>query len=101
MKIKFVHVRMGDDQYGNELMDKLAQKALAEHSEPGAMVIVNVQEHGGWFLDFAMINGKLCTVDSANDQAYKPPEIRAFWALVNCPTNEREFVYARRVAVAC
>jgi hypothetical protein len=101
MKIKWVHVRMADHEWGQELMDKLAQKAIAEHSEPGALVIVNVQEHAGWWADYAMIHGAVRIVDSANDMAFKSPEVRALWAMANCPTNERQAIFARRVAVAC
>lgn len=100
-RVRFVHVRMADDQWGNELMDKLAAMAMAEHAEPGATVIVNVQEHAGWFMDYAMIGGRLTVISSANDLAYKTLEVRSFLAEVNAPTTVREFVYARRVAVAC
>lgn len=53
-------------------MDQLASEVFKEY--PGASV-VHVQEHGGWWLEFAVINGRMRVIGTANDRARFPEEV--------------------------
>lgn len=70
-----LRIRMGDNQWGNELMYELAERAF-RRLDGIENLVVEVVEHAGWFLDFTMINGKIRTVGTANDMAYFPEFVR-------------------------
>jgi hypothetical protein len=78
-------VFMASDEWGNELLHKLAAEYLAQHLDKPNLV-VSVHEHGGWYLDFTHAkpgsNGPIL-VGTANDTATPSPERRRFWERVN------------------
>jgi len=57
-------VHLGDKEYGNELMRKVAEEWFAAHSSCN---FVEVYEHAGWFLGFRR-DGSIWS--TANDQAH-------------------------------
>ena len=69
MVCKIVSVYMANHEWGNELMRQLAQETFKEF--PNADV-VEVVEHGGWWL---MFRRDMAVVGSANDCACYPREI--------------------------
>lgn len=73
---------MADDEWGNRLMQQIAETAIAEWRGPGELV-VEVWEHGGWHLTFARINGRIDCVSSANESARFDDQIRQFWSDYN------------------
>jgi hypothetical protein len=79
---KFVTIRMADhewsSQQGGQIMQNLALEYLATHPAIG---MVEVMEHGGWWLSFARNDdgaGVMC-VNSANDQAHWSDAVKAWW----------------------
>ena len=73
--LKLLHVIMADDEWGNRLMDEIARDLFA--TRPDAEE-VEIQEHAGWFLRYARINGEIHTIGSANGSAIYP-RIAAQW----------------------
>jgi len=94
VKVTTLLIHMADDEWGNELMYKLAEDAIRAHPECECLV-VKVYEHAGWFLQFAMLNGELKVVGTANDGAVFSDEVRAFHRLCRDLTFE-ELPYIRR-----
>jgi hypothetical protein len=79
---KFVTIRMADHEWSSheqgQIMRNLAWEYLATHPDIG---MVEVMEHGGWWLSFARNNdgvGAMC-VNSANDQAAWSDAVLAWW----------------------
>ena len=75
-----VWTRLADNEWGNELMDRKACEIAAV--VPERPLLVSVQEHGGWALEYGfgiagVPNGGV--VNSANDRAVFPPAVNAFW----------------------
>jgi len=67
-----VEVRCRPNQWGNNTMHSLAQKAFQDYPEAE---LVLVWEHAGWFLVFRR-DGKV--INSANDCAVYPREIEEY-----------------------
>jgi len=89
-------IHMTDDEWGNELMLELATEAIQAFTGPGELV-VEVHEHGGWFLTFARINGKIECVSSANDCAQFTQKITQFWSDYNSAGKWLKISYARPI----
>lgn len=67
-----LYIKMGDQEYGNELMEKVAMEAFRKDETLDA---VEVREHGGWYLTY-LRDGTI--VGTANDQASLKPAALAF-----------------------
>lgn len=75
----FLYIRMADHEWSsNTDMKKLAQDAINERPHT-ANLVVSVQEHAGWHEDYAMQDGELICVGTANDGAAITTERRKFW----------------------
>ncbi len=63
-------IYLADDEWGNQLMIRLADEALADPRYAACQpLVVAVYEHGGWWLEFALLEGSTTVVASANDLA--------------------------------
>jgi len=71
-EVPMVEVRCRSDQWGNDTMQRLAERAFRDYPEAE---LVLVWEHAGWFLVFRR-DGKV--VNSANDCAVYPREIEEY-----------------------
>ena len=71
-------IQLADNEWGNQLMDRVASEALVEHRDKPNLVVV-VQEHAGWFLSYT--HGREI-VDTANDTAVLSHPAREFWEKV-------------------
>lgn len=72
MKVKMLTIYLGPKEYGNELMDKVAREAF---SKDETLDVVQVHEHGGWFLSY-LRDGTI--VGTANDLAILKPKALDF-----------------------
>lgn len=81
MTINRVWVHLADHEWGNELMEKVAMETFDAypHLDP---IVVEVYEHGGWYLTWARHDGRVFTVGTANDQWPGSQESKAFWRSV-------------------
>jgi hypothetical protein len=68
-----------DATYGS-LMRRIAVQLL---QQPDGPTLVEVHEHGGWWLSYAWVDGRFTIVSTANDQWQAPPEIVEFWKRFN------------------
>ena len=75
-------IHMADDEWGNSLMQEIAETAIAGWKGPGELV-VEVYEHAGWYLAWSRIDGKIACVSSANDCAQFTKKIKQFWCDFN------------------
>jgi hypothetical protein len=81
-----LEVFLGPDEWSSDcgpggapLMDDVAATALAGFSPgPGDAAVVRVHEHGGWYLSYAEVDGRVRVVGSANDAAIYSPEVTAW-----------------------
>jgi hypothetical protein len=89
-------IHLAEDEWGNTLMQEIAESAIAEWRGPGELV-VEVYEHAGWFLTFARINGRIACVSSANDCARFDQQIRQFWSDYNSAYKWLKVDYAPSV----
>jgi len=63
-------IYLADDEWGNKLMTQLADEALADPRYAAYQpLVVSVYEHAGWWLEFALLEGHVTVVASANDLA--------------------------------
>ena len=85
-------IHMADGEWGNTLMQEIAESAINEWRGYGHLV-VEVWEHGGWHLTFAAINGVLTCVSSANDCAQFDQKIKQFWSDFNCAERAKMVVW--------
>lgn len=83
-----LYIRMADNEWSSNCpMDALAKEQLELHKDvPNLVVYVN--EHAGWYLGYAMVDGRMVIVDTANDAATVSPERRRFWERVKGATWE-------------
>ena len=80
VKVYRKYVRLADDVWGNENMDKAATE-FAENHRLERPLIVHVQEHAGWFLSYlfgapGVREGAIC--GTANDAAMLDSKVREF-----------------------
>lgn len=64
-----VYIRLAHNEWGNELMERVARAAIADNLRFYDAVAVHVTEHAGWWLEWASFGderGILC-VGTAND----------------------------------
>lgn len=61
-------ISLADNEWGNELMRNIAMDALMAHDEPMQMV-VEVHEHAGWYITYALDLEGVVAIGSANDMA--------------------------------
>lgn len=75
-------VQMADHEWSSNVdMQKLAEEQLVLHAGvPDLMV--TVYEHAGWYLSYALVDGKPAIVETANDAAAVTPERKRFWEKV-------------------
>lgn len=78
--IEHHHIHLANDEWGSDLMRKVAEDYLASTSNPYA--VVTVHEHAGWFLEFAKLNGRTIVVGTANDMATMSEPAKCFHALI-------------------
>jgi hypothetical protein len=78
MKAYRVTIRLADDEWGSELMARVARQYCDEHPDLDPLV-VEVIEHAGWFLTFT--RSGVC-VDTANDTACLSRSAHEFFAKV-------------------
>lgn len=74
-----VWVHLADNEWGLEIMDRLAREYIDKHVsqvKAGETICVTIHEHGGWWLSYTMIGGKMITVGSANDRAIYKDSVR-------------------------
>jgi hypothetical protein len=69
--VRSVVVKMASHEYqSNTDMDKIASDILlADDYDPAYPLVVSVYEHAGWWLEYALVEGKVRVVGSANDGA--------------------------------
>ena len=79
-------VHLADNEWGNELMLKVATELLDQHRDD-PYYFVTVYEHAGWFLSYARIDGEIRIVSTANDAAVFPDVVRNWWKQVNQETS--------------
>jgi hypothetical protein len=85
-KVYQAWIHMADDEWGNELMREIAKEYFANpvynNGTPVEAdkrpLVVRVHEHAGWSLSFAMIDGEMRCVSSANDAAEFGDKVNAF-----------------------
>jgi hypothetical protein len=65
-----VAVHLGDNEWGSDLMMRVAAGVMGSPAYAGKEpLVVTVHEHAGWWLQFAMVDGHLTIVGTANDRA--------------------------------
>lgn len=67
-KASYIYVHLADNEWGNELMGKIALETFTAHPDKENL-FVEVNEHGGWFLIYFKDGDEVTTVGSANDMA--------------------------------
>jgi len=72
------HVYLTADEWGTDLMTKVADEYFAETLLSNPWQLLYVHEHAGWALGFARVGGRVRVVASANDAAVYSPEVQAF-----------------------
>ncbi len=82
------YIHLGNNEWGNELMQKVAEAYAAERAEK-RILVVEVLEHAGWFLSFlygapGIRDGAVC--GTANDLAVLPKSILDFGACIDAET---------------
>jgi len=71
---RMLWVYLGDREYGNQLMEQVATELLTENANLENLV-VHVNEHGGWWLEWARgPEGEPVLVGTANGLASWPDE---------------------------
>lgn len=78
MTAYFLRIHLADNEYGSTLMRTIAEEILSSHPHKERLV-VNVYEHGGWWLEYALVGGEVKIVGSANDRAQWSEPVRAWW----------------------
>lgn len=69
MNLYHITVKLAANEWGNELMRKIAQETFEQFKDKSPL-IVEIREHAGWFLVFALSNeNEIVTIGSANDAA--------------------------------
>lgn len=71
--LRAAFVWLADNEYGNPLMNRVAEEFLCDHPE---VDVVEVIEHAGWWMRYARLNGRVVVIGSANDQAVYPDEVQ-------------------------
>lgn len=75
-------IQMGEKEYDSNCpMGDLAAEQFALHHDKYNLLVC-VREHGGWYLEFGLVNGKMAIVGTANDSASVTQERRQFWERV-------------------
>jgi hypothetical protein len=95
MDVYRAYIHMADDEWGNGLMQAVAQVYAEEHADKRPL-IVTVHEHTGWFLSFlygapGISDGTICA--TANDDAVVPRGVLEFGKKID---GERFLEYIRR-----
>lgn len=72
-KVYRIDIHLADDEWGSELMAKLAREALLDPQNADKQpLVVMVHEHAGWALGWAVLHGEPTICYSANDAAAWP-----------------------------
>jgi hypothetical protein len=95
MVIYRAYIHLADDEWGNGLMQTVAQVYAEQHADKRPLIIT-VHEHAGWFLSFlygapGISDGTIC--GTANDDAILPRGVLEFG---NGIDGERFLEYIRR-----
>lgn len=75
-KVRSVRIFLADDEW-SDVMSRVAQNFI-EKNYGETPLVVTVHEHGGWFLSYAMVDGNLEIVSSANGKAIYSDKVQAF-----------------------
>jgi hypothetical protein len=78
----FQMIQLADNEWGNELMGAVAASAFVDNQEIADRLVVEVREHGGWYLIYAVVGGRMRVVGTANDAARFDQDVREFWQQV-------------------
>ncbi len=74
MKLFLQTVHLAADEWNNEIMLEVATELLNKppQMEKDDIYVVEVYEHGGWWLQYAKIDSEIIVVGTANDAAVMP-----------------------------
>jgi hypothetical protein len=104
MKVHVITVHLANKEYGSQIMLQVAADTFAKNKglqlsadktadgqDTEKVCVVKVYEHGGWWLQYAMMpdDGRIVVVGTANDVACFPPEIQQ----LRDNLKRAEFVY--------
>lgn len=78
--VRCLTVHLAGNEWGNATMLRLATEALTSRKRPAGIEVVTVFEHGGWWLEYALVNGAVCVVNSANGGARFSPDVEKWHA---------------------
>jgi hypothetical protein len=79
MKVRQIHVFLARDEWTSPVMERVATRYLNDPQYAGETpLVVRVNEHGGWTLSYALIDGKVETIGSANSDSIFPEHIQKF-----------------------
>lgn len=78
--LEIQEVHLAADEWGNSLMREIAVELI--NQQYNDFYVVEVHEHGGWWLQFARFNGEVMCVGSANDSAQFTHPIRKFHRMI-------------------
>lgn len=73
--VKCLTVYLAGNEWGNTVMLRLATEALTSRKRPAGIKVVTVFEHGGWWLEYAIVGGLVTVINSANGGARFSPEV--------------------------
>lgn len=75
------YIQLADDEWEHDYKRPYSiMKFVAEEELKDGAYVVEVREHTGWWLRYAMINGEVKIIGSANDQAaFNDQGVRNFW----------------------
>ena len=76
-----LHVKLADNEWGSELMQQRARHELTAGVYAHLPnLAVHVDEHAGWWLTWALVDGEMVCVGTANDMAVMDGKAKEFWA---------------------
>lgn len=80
--VNMLEIKMANGEYdSNTPMKEIAREAFAMYAHVENLV-VSVREHAGWYLSWAMVDGEMVVVETANDSARMSAAARKFYARV-------------------
>lgn len=74
------YVYLASDEWGNEIMQQVADETLDKMNHPLACVCV--YEHAGWYLEYARVDGRTVCIGTANDMAKLSEPALRYHALI-------------------
>lgn len=89
-------IHLASNEWGSGLMDEIAGAHFEQYEGDKEALILEVYEHGGWYLTYGWIAGRIRIVGSANDAARFDPEIKEFWERNNSSVCDGLYVASIR-----